>query len=119
MAWAVKDDTPFFIGQRSLRIIRPRPLKRILAGFTLPKETEAAKMPKECHLIIENKEIVGRITSVTRSPTLNQVIGLAFVSPDRSQPGTQFQIRLDDGSLVTATVVETPFYDPKAERQEK
>lgn len=119
MAWAVKDDKPFFIGQRSLRIIRPRQLKRILAGFTLPRETEAAKMPKECHLIIENKEIVGRVTSVTRSPTLNQVIGLAFVSPDRSQPGTQFQVRLDDGSLVTATIVETPFYDPKAERQEK
>jgi sarcosine oxidase, subunit alpha len=119
MAWAVKDDKPFFIGQRSLQIIRPRPLKRILAGFTLPKETEAAKMPKECHLIVENKEIVGRVTSITRSPTLNQVIGLAFVAPDRSQAGTQFQIRLDDGSLVTATIVETPFYDPKAERQEK
>ena len=119
MAWAVKDDKPFFIGQRSLRIIRPRPIKRILAGFTLPKETEAAKVPKECHLIIENKEIVGRITSVTRSPTLNQIIGLCFLSPEKSQPGTQFQIRLDDGSLVTGTVMETPFYDPKAERQEK
>jgi sarcosine oxidase subunit alpha len=121
MAWAVKDDKPFFIGQRSLRIIRPRPLKRILVGFTLDKTLtdNEAKRPKECHLIIENKEIVGRLTSVTRSPTLNQVIGLAFVAPDRSQPGTQFQIRLDDGSLVTATVVETPFYDPKAERQEK
>jgi len=117
MAWAVKDDKPFFIGQRSLRIIRPRPLKRILAGFTLPNETPAAKVPKECHLIIENKEIVGRITSITRSPTLNKIIGLAFVAPDRAQPGTQFQIRLDDGSLVTATVVETPFYDPQAERQ--
>jgi sarcosine oxidase subunit alpha len=117
MAWAVKDDKPFFIGQRSLRIIRPRPLKRILAGFTLPNETPAAKVPKECNLIIENKEIVGRITSITRSPTLNKIIGLAFVAPDRAQPGTQFQIRLDDGSLVTATVVETPFYDPQAERQ--
>jgi sarcosine oxidase subunit alpha len=117
MAWAVKDDKPFFIGQRSLRIIRPRPLKRVLAGFTLPSETPAAKVPKECHLIIENKEIVGRITSITRSPTLNKIIGLAFVAPDRAQPGTQFQIRLDDGSLVTATVVETPFYDPQAERQ--
>ncbi len=119
MAWAVKDDKPFFIGQRSLRIIRPRPLKRILAGFTLPGETPAAKVPKECHLIIENKEIVGRVTSITRSPTLNQVIGLAFVSPDRAQPGTPFQIRLDDGSLVTATIVATPFYDPQGERQEK
>ena len=119
MAWAVKDDKPFFIGQRSLQIIRPRPLQRVLAGFTMPKETEAAKVPKECHLIIENKEIVGRITSVTRSPTLNQVIGLAFVAPERAHPATQFQIRLDNGSLVTGTVVETPFYDPQGERQEK
>ncbi len=119
MAWAVKDDKPFFIGQRSLQIIRPRPLQRVLAGFTLPKETAAANVPKECHLIIENKEIVGRITSVTRSPTLNQVIGLAFVAPERAHPATQFQIRLDNGSLVTGTVVETPFYDPQGERQEK
>jgi sarcosine oxidase subunit alpha len=29
MAWAVKDEKPFFIGQRSLRIIGRRPLKRI------------------------------------------------------------------------------------------
>ena len=117
MAWAVKDDKPFFIGQRSLRIVHPRPLKRVLAGFTMPSETPAAKVPKECHLIIENKEIVGRVTSITRSPTLNKIIGLAFVAPDRAQPGTQFQIRLDDGYLVTATIVETPFYDPQAERQ--
>jgi sarcosine oxidase subunit alpha len=117
MAWAVKDDKPFFIGQRSLRIIRPRPLKRILVGFTMPEETAAAKVPKECHLIIEGKEIIGRVTSITRSPTLKQIIGLAFLPPEKSQPGTQFQIRLDDGSLVTGTAVETPFYDPKAERQ--
>jgi len=119
MAWAVKDDKPFFIGQRSLRIIRPRPLKRLLVGFTLPKETETAHIPKECNLVIENKEIIGRITSITRSPTLNQVIGLAFLPQAKSQPGSSFQIRLDDGSLVTGTVVATPFYDPKSERQEE
>lgn len=117
MAWAVKDDKPFFIGQRSLRIIRAKPIKRTLVGFALPKETEADRVPKECHLIIKNRDIVGRVTSVTRSPTLDQVIGLAFVAPERARPGTEFQVRLDNGSTVTATVVETPFYDPKAERQ--
>lgn len=117
MSWAVKDDKPFFIGQRSLRIIRQQPLKRTLVGFTLPQSSDAADMPQECHLIIENEEIVGRVTSVTRSPTLNRVLGLAFVAPDRSQPGTPFRVRLDNGSFVTATVVETPFYDPQAARQ--
>jgi sarcosine oxidase subunit alpha len=119
MAWAVKDDKPFFIGQRSLQIVRSKPLKRLLIGFMLAKELAdvEAKRPKECHLIIENNNIVGRVTSVTRSPTLNQVIGLAYVPPDRSNPGTTFQIRLDDGSLVQGTVVETPFYDPQNQRQ--
>jgi sarcosine oxidase subunit alpha len=119
MAWAVKDDKPFFIGQRSLRIIHRRSLKRILVGWTLDRELtdNEAKRPKECHLIIENGEIVGRITSVTRSPTLNQVLGLAFVAPDRSNPGTPFNIRLDDGTEVQGTVVTTPFYDPEGKRQ--
>ena len=119
MAWAVKDDKPFFIGQRSLQIVRAKPLKRLLVGFTLAKELAdvEAKRPKECHLIIEHNNIVGRVTSVTRSPTLNQVIGLAYVPPDRSKPGTLFQIRLDDGSLVQGTVVETPFYDSQSQRQ--
>src|SRR6185369_466946 len=97
--------------QRSLAIVGKKPLKRLLVGFTLGKDhaSSAGSMPKECHLIIERGEVVGRVTSVTRSPTLGQVIGLAFVSPDRSASGTQFQIRLDDGRLVEATVVETPF----------
>jgi sarcosine oxidase, subunit alpha len=119
MAWAVKDDKPFFIGQRSLKIVAARPLKRVLVGFALAQELAdvEAKRPKECHLIIENNEIVGRVTSVTRSPTLGQVIGMAFVAPDRANTGTQFQIRLDDGTLVQATVVETPFYDSQGKRQ--
>lgn len=119
MAWAVKDDKPFFIGQRSLRIVRARPLKRVLVGFALAKELadNEAMRPKECHLIIENNEIVGRVTSVARSPRLNQVIGLAFVAPDRASPGTPFQIRLDDGMLVQAAVVDIPFYDPQGQRQ--
>lgn len=119
LAWAVKRDKPFFIGQRSLAIIGRKPLKRLLVGFMLPPEHTdlAARMPKECHLIIEEGQIVGRVTSVTLSPTLGRVIGLAFVTPERGVPGTQFQIRTDDGTLVTATVVETPFYDPQGQRQ--
>jgi sarcosine oxidase subunit alpha len=102
-----------------LKIVRAKPLSRLLVGFTLAKELTdvEARRPKECHLIIEHNKIVGRVTSVTRSPTLNQVIGLAFVAPDRSKPGTPFEIRLDDGTLVQATVVETPLYDPQNQRQ--
>jgi sarcosine oxidase subunit alpha len=118
MAWAVKSDKPFFVGGRSLQILKRKPRTRVLVGFTLAKDRpSSAPMPKECHLIIEQGEIVGRVTSITRSPTLRQVIGLAFVRPERAKPGTNFQIRIDDGSMIHATVVETPFYDPGNTRQ--
>ncbi|HEX4147505.1 MAG TPA: glycine cleavage T C-terminal barrel domain-containing protein, partial [Pirellulales bacterium] len=77
----------------------------------------AAGIPKECHLIVSDGQIRGRVTSIAHSPTLGRVIGLAFVPPDWAKPGTRFEIRIDDGSLVPATVVPTPFYDPKNLRQ--
>jgi len=144
MAWAVKEEKPFFIGGRSLQIIKRKPLKRILVGFaidagrrlglqTRPSSIDARRsteevgsgdptynpqsIPKECHLIIEQGQIIGRVTSVTKSPTLSKAIGLAFVVPERSTVGAPIQIRIDDGTLVTATIVETPFYDPGNLRQ--
>ncbi|HWB12110.1 MAG TPA: 2Fe-2S iron-sulfur cluster-binding protein [Pirellulales bacterium] len=116
MGWAVKDDKPFFIGGRSLRIVARKPLKRRLVGFTLPRDY-AGPLPSECHLVIDKGEIAGRVTSIVRSPTIGQAIGLAYVRPSQAQPGTKFTIRSDGGRLVEATVVELPFYDRANARQ--
>ena len=75
-------------------------------------------MPKECHLVIRNGDIAGRVTSVTRSPTLNKVVGLAYLPPDLTEPGKRFEIRVDGGVMVRAETVATPFYDPENKRQE-
>jgi sarcosine oxidase subunit alpha len=116
MGWAVQMNKPFFVGQRSLKILQKRPFTRGMVGFTLgPSDRDAGV--KECHLIIENGEIVGRTTSVAFSPTLKRVIGLAYLPPDRTAPGTSFSIRIDSGAVITATVVATPFYDPQNTRQ--
>jgi sarcosine oxidase subunit alpha len=116
MEWAIKDDKPFFIGQRSLRIIKRKPATRRLVGFELAADHHG-EMPKECHLVIERGEIAGRVTSVVDSPTLGKVVGLAYVPPHKSAAGSRFSIRIDGGEMVGATVVPTPFYDPKHERQ--
>lgn len=113
--WAVKMDKPFFVGQRSLQIHAKRPLKHQLVGFTLNAFTGTP--PQECHLVIDNGEIAGRITSIAYSPSLDRHIGLAYVKPEQAVIGTQFTIRRSDGSLVTATVAPTPFYDPDNLRQ--
>ena len=118
MDWAVKLDKPFFTGKRSLQIVRKMPLKRKLVGFRLG-ENHSGEVPKECHLIIQDGDIAGRVTSISWSPHVGRFIGLAFVLPSMSETGTAFQIRLTDGSMVNAEVCDTPFFDPKDERQKE
>ncbi|MCS6853660.1 MAG: 2Fe-2S iron-sulfur cluster-binding protein [Elioraea sp.] len=112
-AWAVKMDKPFFVGQRSLRIVQGRPSRQVLVGFTLPAD---APRPEPCNLVIHNGEIVGRVTSVAASAAVGCTIGLAYVPPALAKPGTPFKVRLTGASaataqLVTATVAARPFYD--------
>ncbi len=114
--WAVKMQKSFFVGGRSLSILKKKKQSRQLVGFTLPKAYKGP-IPKECHLIIDEGQITGRVTSVTRSPTLGQVIGLAYVPPSQSTPGTSIRIRVDSAVVVQAEVAETPFYDPQNNRQ--
>jgi sarcosine oxidase, subunit alpha len=112
--WAVAMKKPFFVGQRSLRILQARGPRQKLVGIELGP---TAPLPKECHLIIDKGAIAGRVTSVTHSRALNKSIGLAMLSPDLAQPGRDIQIRIDDGGMLAARVAATPFYDPKNLRQ--
>lgn len=118
MDWAVKLDKPYFIGKRSLEIVRKRPLRQKQVGFRLA-EGHAGPAPQECHLVIEDGDIAGRVTSIAWSPNVGRHIGLAFVQPAMAEPGRRFSVRLTDGSLVTAEVCATPFFDPADERQKE
>ena len=107
--WALKIDKPYFIGQRSLSILSKRPLKKQLVAFTLAKGL-TGELPLECNLVIDGKDIEGRVTSISFSQFIGQHIGLAYVNPAKKAVGATFQVRTDDGALVTATVVKTPFF---------
>jgi sarcosine oxidase subunit alpha len=114
MPWALKMDKPFFIGQRSLRILAKLPQRQRLVGFTLPPE--ARRRPKECHLVLDGTEIAGRVTSVGWSPTLGRCIGLALVTPAVAA-GKQLKIRIEGAEEIAADITPPPFYDPAGERQ--
>ncbi|TPW09788.1 MAG: N-methylglutamate dehydrogenase subunit C, partial [bacterium] len=116
LEWAVRMDKPFFIGQRSLQAMAGRPPRHRLVGFLLDA-ADAEHAPSECHLVIHRGEIGGRVTSIAHSRTLNQVIGLAYVPPALSTPGSRLEIRSEGGRMVRAEVVKTPFYDPEGRRQ--
>jgi sarcosine oxidase subunit alpha len=116
LEWAVKMNKTFFVGQRSLAILARKPLQRRLIGFICPSTRDQGRI-EECHLIIDQRQMIGRVTSVSNSPVLERVIGLAFIATERATPGTEFRIRLDDGRLIAATIAELPFYDPENQRQ--
>jgi sarcosine oxidase subunit alpha len=111
-------DKPFFVGQRSLRVIARQPRKQKLVGFMLePGFTGSA--PQESHLVIHQAEMAGRVTSIGFSAAVGRHIGMAFVAPELAAVDSPISIRLSDGSEVRATVARTPFYDPDNLRQKE
>lgn len=116
MGWALAKKKPFYVGGRSVELYGKIDLKRQLVGFQLNDRSDPC--PDECHLVIRDGEITGRVTSAARSPTLGEIIGLAYVAPDQAEHGSGIDIRIDGGRMVAAKVVPHPFYDPDNARQE-
>jgi sarcosine oxidase, subunit alpha len=114
MPWAIKMDKPFFIGQRSLRVLDKQPRRQTLVSFTLPPSAPAR--PKECHLVLDGNQIAGRVTSVGWSPTLGRCIGLGLVATHVAAR-KHLRVRVDGGEEVEVEMTQAPFYDPKGERQ--
>lgn len=115
MEWAIGRKKPFFVGKRSIEILEAQPLKRKLVGFTLPK---GSLQPLEGHLVLKGPDISGNVTSCEYSATLGQIIGLAYAGADQAEPGMHIPIRVEGGTVVQATVVQLPFFDPDNRRQE-
>src|SRR3546814_13213739 len=100
MGWAIAHAKPFFLGGRAIAMHRKRGLERRLVGFTLVDPV--GPMPEECHLVIRDGDIVGRVTSIAHSPTLGRAIGLAYVAPDQAAPGSRFTIKESRGRSIAA-----------------
>jgi len=115
MGWAVKLDKPFFVGNRSIEIRLKHPSRRRLVGFEI--DDPHSPVPEESNIVLDGDTITGQVTSVARSPVLNLVIGLAYAHPRVETDGV-IHIKLSNGRMVDARVVDPPFYDPQNKRQE-
>jgi sarcosine oxidase subunit alpha len=114
LRWAIAKKKPFFVGGKSVEVLSRVPVERKLVGFEL---SAADRKPKEGHLVIREGNIVGSVTSCEYSPTLDKIIGLAYVHPEDSCAGATICIRTDGSREVQARVTDTPFYDPDNSRQ--
>ena len=65
-------------------------------------------MPRHGHEIHSGNGVIGEVTSGTFSPTLEQGIGMGYVSAEFANPGSAIQISIR-GKAVPAEVVRLPF----------
>jgi sarcosine oxidase subunit alpha len=61
--------------------------------------------------------MLGHVTSSYMSPTLERSIALALIKGGSSRIGERVNISMPNGLTVVATITNTVFLDPKAERQ--
>ena len=97
-----------YMGQETVaRIDTYGDVKRRLAGVTISGNS----LPEHGTELIgkdEDQRAAGRVTSAIHSPSLSQVIGLAYLRKKYLNPGTELTITTD-GETQTATVVSLPF----------
>jgi aminomethyltransferase len=103
--WVVRFGKSSFIGREALRRQRERGVARRLVGLVLTEPGIA----RQGHEIFADGEVVGRITSGTKSPTLGKAIGLGYVASVLREVGTKLGIGIR-GRVVGAEVVPLPFY---------
>jgi sarcosine oxidase subunit alpha len=113
LEWMVRFEKPVFVGREPLRRLKEMGPRSRLVGFFMEGKDE---VPSEGCQVVEQGRPVGRITSARYSPTLQRVLGLAWVPVAGSAVGQRFLIRWN-GSDVAAVVAGLPFYDPEGKRQ--
>ena len=85
MEWALGKKKPFYVGKRAVDMQMAKGVTRKLAGFAL---SSGGAIAKECHLVIRNGDIAGRVTSVTRSPTLGRSSASPTCRPTSPSPAS-------------------------------
>ena len=100
-----------FIGKAALLRIRKNGVSRKQVGLQI--EGAPLEEPNTTFWDIrKNGNTVGKVTSAVYSPRLERNIALAIVSAELAEIGNVVDVSMPSGS-VQASIVETPFFDPK------
>lgn len=105
LSWVIKLDKGDFIGKRAIEGLKR---ERYLVGFKMIDKG----IPRSHYDIYDENKKIGYVTSGTFSPSLNQSIGLGYVTKDKKEIGSVINIKVRD-KLLKAEVVKTPFIKSK------
>jgi aminomethyltransferase len=94
-----------YIGSEAVRRRREAGPEKVLVGFRI----EGRQSARAGQAVLSGGRQVGTVTSGSFSPTLQVVIGFAYVEPAFAGAGSRVQV--DTGrALLEAEIVKTPFY---------
>ena len=100
-----------FIGKAALLRIRKNGVSRKQVGLQIEGAPQKGTNTTFWD-IRKNGNTVGKVTSAVYSPRLEQNIALTIVSAELAEIGNVVDVSMPSGS-VQASIVETPFFDPK------
>ena len=105
LGWTVKLDGEF-VGRDALAKQKEGGVQRRLVGL-IPEQEKI--IPRTGYAVFSGEEMVGKITSGTFSPSLEQGLGLAYVRSDLAKRGEKLEIDIR-GKRCASTVTRPPFY---------
>ncbi|MCH7939768.1 MAG: glycine cleavage system aminomethyltransferase GcvT [Candidatus Marinimicrobia bacterium] len=103
LGWITKLDKGKFIGSQALSRVKEEGPRRRLVAFVMQERA----IPRPGYTILAEDAPVGRVTSGTQSPTLNQGIGLGYVDRPFAKAGSDLEIEIR-GKRARAQVVKPP-----------
>jgi aminomethyltransferase len=111
LGWIVKLAKGDFIGRDVLERQAEEGVEQRLVGLEI-LDRGIARHGYDVFESVDATEACGRVTSGTRSPTLDRPLAMAYVPSEASEPGREFFVQIRD-RRVRAGVVELPFYSRK------
>jgi aminomethyltransferase len=108
LEWVTKLAKPAFIGREVIVKQKADGVRRKLVGLELLQPGIA----RGGYQLIKDERTVGRVTSGTKSPTLNKAIALGYVSSEESRVDNVIDVEIR-GRRVPTKIVPIPFYRRK------
>lgn len=103
--FAVKLDGREFFGRDALLEVREAGPQKRLRGFV----SQGARIPRQGAQVFRGDQAVGVVTSGTKSPTLGQVICMAYVPADQADAPDGWEVEIS-GKRYALDATQLPFY---------
>lgn len=104
LGWTVDFTKPSFNGKDVLEKQREVGVSKRLRGLEID-----GGIARHGYEIFAEDQKVGRVTSGTKSPTLNRSLALGYVDTEHAKIGNTLSVDIH-GKKTNATVIKTPFY---------